>query len=283
VAELTFSDEHFPGDVTLTAFNPYIPLDSNNSSIPAAFFEVEFHNPTDHPLRYEAALSVPNPFRSVNRAFDKGVMLCDADKEDNNLTIMTDAEEAFVTDYWYRGWRNNFYRDNIRTYWQDFAAGKDLTCRGYTEAGDKDHATVSGRVSLAAGERKTVRLVLTWNIPDFVKSFGVFGQVRKRHRRLYCGKVYFVDFVIYRVFVRFVNGKIAVRTLSYIRKRLLVYLKNTVFCARFDCHIRYGKTVVHGKRAYAVARKFHRLIERAVNADFADYMKYYVLSRHIFV
>lgn len=166
VAELTFSDDHFPGDVRLTAFNPYIPLDSDNSSIPAAFFEVEFHNPTDQPLRYEAALSVPNPFRSVNRALDKGVMLCDADKEENNLTIMTDAEEAFVTDYWYRGWRNNFYRDNIRTYWQDFAAGKDFVCRGYTEAGDKDHATVSGRVSLAAGERKTVRLVLTWNIPD---------------------------------------------------------------------------------------------------------------------
>ncbi len=167
VAKLTFSDEHFPGDVILTAFNPYIPLDSKNSSLPAAFFEVEFYNPTDHPLRYEAALSMPNPFRSVNRTQAKGVTLCDADGN-SDLTIMTDAAEAFVTDYWYRGWRNNFYRDDIRTYWREFSTGADLRCRHYTEVGECDHASVSGRVTLAAGERKTVRFVLCWNIPECV-------------------------------------------------------------------------------------------------------------------
>ncbi len=167
MAKLTFTDEHFPGDVLLTAFNPYIPLDSKNSSLPAAFFEVEFYNPTDRPLRYEAALSMPNPFRSVNRAFENGVMLCEAEGN-RDLTIMADAEDVFATDYWYRGWRNNFYRDDVRTYWREFSDGVDLHCRDYAEAGDHDHGSVSGRVTLAAGERKTVRFVLSWSIPDCV-------------------------------------------------------------------------------------------------------------------
>lgn len=33
IAELTFTDENFPGKITMTAFNPFIPLDSKNSSM----------------------------------------------------------------------------------------------------------------------------------------------------------------------------------------------------------------------------------------------------------
>lgn len=43
-AKLTFSDSKFPANITLQAFNPFIPLDSKNSSIPAAFFEIDFEN-----------------------------------------------------------------------------------------------------------------------------------------------------------------------------------------------------------------------------------------------
>ena len=38
IAELVFSDPHFPGSVTMTAFNPCIPLDADASGMPAAFF-----------------------------------------------------------------------------------------------------------------------------------------------------------------------------------------------------------------------------------------------------
>ena len=42
IAKIEFSDPEFPGKVTLTAFNPLIPLCADDSSIPAAFFEVEY-------------------------------------------------------------------------------------------------------------------------------------------------------------------------------------------------------------------------------------------------
>lgn len=47
VAHLTFEDAHFPGRVTLHAFNPFIPHDDENSSLPAAFFLLEIENTWD--------------------------------------------------------------------------------------------------------------------------------------------------------------------------------------------------------------------------------------------
>ena len=41
VATVFFEEEKFPGQVKLTAFNPFIPLNDRDSSIPAAFFEIE--------------------------------------------------------------------------------------------------------------------------------------------------------------------------------------------------------------------------------------------------
>ena len=41
IAKIKFSDEDFPVDVVLTAFNPLVVGDDKNSSIPAAFFSLE--------------------------------------------------------------------------------------------------------------------------------------------------------------------------------------------------------------------------------------------------
>lgn len=38
LANLSFADEDFPGKINLRAFNPFIPLNDRDSSLPAAFF-----------------------------------------------------------------------------------------------------------------------------------------------------------------------------------------------------------------------------------------------------
>jgi len=60
-AKIKFKDENFPGRITLTAFNPLIPLNEDDSSIPAAFFEIGFENTSDSDLCYTAAFSLINP------------------------------------------------------------------------------------------------------------------------------------------------------------------------------------------------------------------------------
>lgn len=52
LAELSFQDASFPGPVTMSAFNPFIPLNAEDSSIPGAFFEVRFANPLTEAVIY---------------------------------------------------------------------------------------------------------------------------------------------------------------------------------------------------------------------------------------
>ena len=97
LAKLCFYDEHFPSKVELKAFNPFIPLDSKNSSIPSAFFEIEFENTTEKELTFEAALSVSNPFKNtINIASDKQLVLYDGENKENNITVATDCENVFI-------------------------------------------------------------------------------------------------------------------------------------------------------------------------------------------
>ena len=46
IAELDFIRTDFPGKVKMRAFNPFIPLNARDSSIPAAFIEFEIVNTT---------------------------------------------------------------------------------------------------------------------------------------------------------------------------------------------------------------------------------------------
>ena len=60
-AEMTFTDPSFPGTVFMKAWNPFIPLNPDDSSLPGAFFEIGFTNTGSEPLVYTVAFSVGNP------------------------------------------------------------------------------------------------------------------------------------------------------------------------------------------------------------------------------
>jgi len=66
-AEISFSDPDFKGEVSLMAFNPMIPGDSLNSSIPAAFFRIIYKNTTSASLKADIAFSMANPFSAECR------------------------------------------------------------------------------------------------------------------------------------------------------------------------------------------------------------------------
>ncbi len=169
VAELVFSDRSFPGKVRMRAFNPYIPQNSLDSSIPAAFFEIEFENPGKSQAVYEAAFSVRSLFNSsINECLNdrNGVTMYDAANRDNNMTIAAAGEAISVCDYWYRGWFNSFFKDNIRAFWQDFSSGRPIQTRNYKEAGHEDVCSVCASVTVPPNERRSVRFVLSWSFPE---------------------------------------------------------------------------------------------------------------------
>lgn len=172
IAALNFKDDKFPAEVKMTAFNPFIPCDSQNSSIPAAFFEIEVHNTTDETIKYQIAFSLANPYEvSRNRAEVKGDyhMLtmynsgADKDsKEYGELTIATDCEKTYTQEYWYRGG----WQDGIVTYWNEYSSVENLKERTYDTDSKFDVGTIAAEIELLPNETKKVRFILSWNVPN---------------------------------------------------------------------------------------------------------------------
>ena len=180
-AEIHFSDEAFPGRVSLNAFNPYIPLDDKNSSLPAAFFTLTLSNSQDESIDYTAALSLSNPQlgRHFNRLFSEGgasgVCLTDdtaeGDPRYGQLVMAVDEKDAPVCQqYWFRG----TWFDDLSLFWHDFAVPGALKNRLYAEdddsewgnwGGRRDTATLSVRVTLRPGETRAIRFAVGWYYP----------------------------------------------------------------------------------------------------------------------
>lgn len=172
IAQLFFSDEDFPAKVNMTAFNPFIPLDADNSSIPAAFFEFEVMNTDEEEIEYQIAFSIMNPFdNSKNYSVDlenyRMITLKNAGADENDisygdLTIASDHNDIIRQEYWYRG----IWQDSIVTFWNDFNSEKDMQNRIYEKNGKKDGSTMIARINLLPGEAQKVRFVLSWNVPN---------------------------------------------------------------------------------------------------------------------
>lgn len=182
-AKICFGDLHFPGRVELTAFNPFIPLNDRDSSIPAAFYEVAFTNTEETPLTYRAYFSLNNllPYGSTeNRYFSeketRGLFLSSGRlKEEEllygNFCVATDAPEGDHQEYWYRA----EWFDSLQTFWNELQEPGDLKNRHYEEDTRKenpvdldgeDMGTLGAKIFLEPGETKRVRFVLAWYFPN---------------------------------------------------------------------------------------------------------------------
>ncbi len=171
VAELTFSDPDFPVPVTLRAFNPLIPLHADDSSLPAAFFEVILENTAEQPIELEAVFSLCNPFpATLNTVSEReGVTTvtlahagCDkALAAYGELAISTEGAST-VQPYWYRG----RWQDSIVSFWNEFSSGEAFLDRTYDTAGVNDTCSLGKRMTAAPGERKSARFLLSWFVPN---------------------------------------------------------------------------------------------------------------------
>ena len=171
IANLKFSDDDFPAVVKLCAFNPIIPHDEFNSSLPAAFFEWEIENVTNDDIEYAIAFSVSNPaYVSTNEKIEennrKGIFFRTADKTENgigycDISVMTDHEESAVQTYWFRG----SWMDSVTTFWKNFSENERLKDRQYQENGQYDGGSLASYVFVPAGEKRKIRFVLAWNSP----------------------------------------------------------------------------------------------------------------------
>jgi len=171
IAKLLFSDEDFPALVRLCAFNPFIPHDEFNSSLPAAFFEWEIENITNETIRFSIACTVCNPAdvscnQKVSDGNLNGILLKCAGKKDtetgySDLCVFTDNNDTAIQEYWYRGG----WKDGCTTYWKNLSTLDRMPERKYLEPSGNDHSTVVSYVDISAKNKAKLRFVISWNIP----------------------------------------------------------------------------------------------------------------------
>ena len=177
VAALTFSDDDFPAEVVMTAYNPMIPHEADDSSLPVALFDITV-NSRIAGVRYSVVLSLNNPFaRTVNEHTGKGNIasvtlrhagLTADDRDYGDLTAaVVCREETLAQRYWYR---SDWQQDFIETFWQELTRGS-LCDRDYAEAGKPlrgrgDIGSVGTTATAHDGEVLTFSFALAWNVPN---------------------------------------------------------------------------------------------------------------------
>lgn len=174
MAKVEFSDKKFPADVLLETFNPFIPLNEDDSSIPCAIFNISFKNTTDGRKKYTVAFNVTNPCsksafnKFVDKGFMKGILLGNsayekADPSYGDMFIASSEEYVSYQEYW----RRNSWYEGLEMFWNDISEYGELKNRSIDGTLDGETtATMAASVSVDAGEEKTVTFVLGWYYPN---------------------------------------------------------------------------------------------------------------------
>ncbi len=182
IAKIDFKDESFPGNITMEAFNPLIPLNDLDSSIPGAFFEITVLNTFEKEVEYGICLSVSSPFdfdqannlkstkKNVNYIKIGNKSIKDDDPKYGDITIATDCDDISFQEYWYRG----FWKNNLEMFLNDFTLDKRFLNRNYKSPSSehlsipflKDTSSLCAHIKLKPKEKKAVKFIITWNFPN---------------------------------------------------------------------------------------------------------------------
>jgi uncharacterized protein (DUF608 family) len=177
VAELAFKERKFPGRVRMTAFNPFIPLNEDDSGLPAALFEIEVKNTTKRRLTYTVFATLRNPLSAENhnrlrRSAGMTALHFSGEGIDpdavtyGDMTLATDATGVSHQEYWYVS--PALWFSDLEVYWRDLTSPGPLGNRRYSPAtaGRDTHGTVAARCEVAPGETASIRFVIAWNFPN---------------------------------------------------------------------------------------------------------------------
>ena len=163
-ARVELTDEHFPGTVALTAFSSFAPLQTEDSSLPCAFYEVTFHNPTQENIRYTAACTLAPLMENAVSVSESGAgrHLFGFHGGENSLCVATDCADTHIQQAWHRG----EWFEGASLYWRDFSRTQPgfLPDRRYQPDGS-EKGTVEARISLHPGETGCIRFALCWYFP----------------------------------------------------------------------------------------------------------------------
>lgn len=169
-AEIELKDDQMSVDVKINAWNPFIPTDADNSSLPVGGLEYEFKNTGDTVI--EAIFSyntrnfmyVHGKGTSCIKSHENGFILYQSGAGDEpfhqgEFAIFTDDPETKVNHNWFRGG----WFDPLTICWNNVVTG--TMENNPPELEGATGASLFVPVKLEPGEVKTVKLYMAWYVP----------------------------------------------------------------------------------------------------------------------
>lgn len=176
--QIELADADLPLQVQVTGWSPFIPGDENNSGLPVAAVEYSFHNTGKQSLDAVFSFNTKN-FLNL----DKGANAVRSLENGFVLTEMGSATEPFRSDFavsagdpatkvdhcWFRGG----WWDPLTMAWNAVRDGLVKSVAPVEK--DAPGASLYVPFTLAAGARKTIKLLFAWYTPDSAQSYGTMG------------------------------------------------------------------------------------------------------------
>ncbi len=175
-AHLTLKDNELPVEVRVSAWSPFVPGDSDNSSLPVCGIEYEIRNSSSARLagtfsynarNFMAAGDKGNSIRPIERGF---VLSQEGTEEKpsgyGEFAAFVLDEEAVVDHCWFRGG----WWDSLTMAWKNIDENS-VVARPPVE-GPAPGATLAVPLDLEPGSRRVVRLLFAWYVPKTNLRYG---------------------------------------------------------------------------------------------------------------
>jgi uncharacterized protein (DUF608 family) len=183
--EAKLNDSSVPLQVTLTAWNPFIPLDDKNSGIPCAILEYTLHNTSSRTVDYEFSyhLSHLAPGCSGDESAsrntvvgERGVFLHNIEKPNaegyGSACLVAIGEKPRVKGMWLRspGWEF----DALSALWREVSTGNFTANDGSNtiDTGGRNGCSILLEGALAPGDSRTHSVVISWHFPNCYLGVG---------------------------------------------------------------------------------------------------------------
>jgi len=195
----TLTDEKMPIEAELMAFTPLIPLNTDDSSLPAAVLRYKIKNTSSTPQTVSVAGSMSNlcnlsgadawtkpgyDGKSINKYVERGdhrgIHFLPGGKKESDIDYF---EMAFLTTEkdgvsYLDDWNEAAWWDGIQDFWNDFTSDGELTPgRTLKGKGNALHdslipmASLCIKKELAPGAEAEFEFIISWYRPNRVKSW----------------------------------------------------------------------------------------------------------------
>jgi len=175
--KVSLRDPKLPVSVELVGFDPFIPLDDKNSSIPCAILEYKITNTSRKAVDYEFSYHLShlaanydwNHLKTLNTVIDgKGVYFANEEEpvSENfgNATLTVIGHEPVIKGMWLR----SPWWDSISALWREVSTGNFQPNNGSNgvDINGRNGGSIMMAGSLQPGESIMYPVVITWYFPN---------------------------------------------------------------------------------------------------------------------